>query len=190
MQHVRCQKAAPINTMHSSSKIIWVSLTFYYFSLGLAALQTKSVLNPVVWGQKKKKTVGVWSKERFIERVKQGVHAQNNPNSLTDFRGELLQGRWGRKCSVGDHLHHYSLIGWWWGNRVVSRGLTSSVLSLQLVWGLPARGHHAVNFFHLVRVLVSVEQLRNVHQTLSSIWSKSFREGLKILWLLYGWAIV
>ena len=62
MQHVRCQKAAPINTMHSSSKIIWVSLTFYYFSLGLAALQTKSVLNPVVRGKKKKKNC--WSLEQ------------------------------------------------------------------------------------------------------------------------------
>ena len=51
----------------------------------------------------------------------------------------------------------------------MSWGLTSSVLRLQLVWGLPARGRHAVNFFHLVRVLVSAEQLRNVHQTLSSI---------------------
>ena len=50
----QCQKAAPINTMHSSSKIIWVSLTFCYFSLGLAALQTKSVLNPAVRGKKKK----------------------------------------------------------------------------------------------------------------------------------------
>jgi len=42
---------------------------------------------------KVKKSVGVWSKERFIARVKPGVHAQKNPNSLMDFRGEFLQER-------------------------------------------------------------------------------------------------
>ena len=51
----------------------------------------------------------------------------------------------------------------------MSWGLTSSVLKLQLVWRLPACGHHAVNFFHLVKLLVSAEQLRNMLQTLSSI---------------------
>ena len=63
------------------------------------------------------------------------------------------------------------------------QGLTSSVLRFQLVWGLPAYGHHAVNFFHLVGVLVSAEQLRNMHQTFLSTY---FREELKILWLLHG----
>ena len=39
-------------------------------------------------------------------------------------------------------------------------------------------GHHAVNFFHLVAILVSAKQLRNMHQKLLSM---SFREELKIL---------
>ena len=60
----------------------------------------------------------------------------------------------------------------------MSQGLASSILRLQPVWGLCAHGHLAVNFFHLVGVLVSVKQLRNVHQMLLSM---SFREELKIL---------
>ena len=44
----------------------------------------------------------------------------------------------GRKGSprVGDQLMHNSLIGWWWGNRVVSQVLTLSILRCQKVWGL------------------------------------------------------
>lgn len=56
--------------------------------------------------------------------------------------------------------------------------LTLSVLRLQSVWGLHAHGHRVVNFFHLVGILESVRQLRDVHQILLSA---SFREKLKIL---------
>lgn len=38
----------------------------------------------------------------------------------------------------------------------------STILKLQLIKGLHAHGHVA-NFYHLVGVLVSVKQLRNVH---------------------------
>ena len=50
---------------------------------------------------------------------------------------------------VCDQLVHSSLISWWW-----------SILRLQKVWGLCAHGHQIVNFFHLMRVLTSVKQLR------------------------------
>ena len=56
--------------------------------------------------------------------------------------------------------------------------VTVSILRLQWAWGLCVHGHHAVNFFYLVVVLISVKQLRNVHQTLLST---SFRKELKIL---------
>ena len=62
-------------------------------------------------------------------------------------------------------------------NAVVAQGLSASVLRLQQVWRLPAHGHHAVNFFHLVEVLVAAKQLRNVCQMLSV----SFGEELKVL---------
>ena len=39
-----------------------------------------------------------------------------------------------------------------------------SVLWLQQVWGLHAGGQHAVSFLHLVRVLVSAKQLKNIAQ--------------------------
>ena len=61
---------------------------------------------------------------------------------------------------------------------MVLQGLTSSILRLQLFWGLHAHGHDAVIFFLLVQVLVSAKQLRTVHQTLLSMF---FREELKFL---------
>lgn len=41
--------------------------------------------------------------------------------------------------------------------------LASSAFRFQPIWGLFAFGHHAVSFFHLVRVLISVKQLKNAH---------------------------
>ena len=61
---------------------------------------------------------------------------------------------------------------------MVSQVLTLSIFRLQPVWGQHAHGHHVVNFFLLVGALVSVKQLRNVHQILLSVY---FREELKIL---------
>ena len=46
------------------------------------------------------------------------------------------------------------LIDWWWGNRVVSQGLTSSVLRLKYAW-LCAHCNQIIIVFHLVEVLVS-----------------------------------
>ena len=104
------------------------------------------------------------------------------------LQGSILKGKVReRSCGGCDQLVYNSLIGWWWGNRVVSQGLTLWILRLQLDWGLCAHGYHVVNFFHLVGALVSVKQLRNVYQILSSIY---FREELKILWLMYGWLAV
>ena len=99
----------------------------------------------------------------------------------------LLKAKEGESLKLCDQFMHSSLIGSWWGNRVMSQGLVSSVLKLQSVWRLSAHDHHAVNFFHLVKVLVSVKQHRNVYQTLLPM---SFREELKILWLLYSWLII
>ena len=64
--------------------------------------------------------------------------------------------------------------------------LTLPILRFWPAWGLHTYGHHVVNF-HFVGVLVSVKQLRNVHQILLFM---SFRGELKILWLLYGWFTV
>ena len=55
---------------------------------------------------------------------------------------------------------------------------TSSILRLQSAWELCVHGHHAVSFFHMVGVVVSVKQLRDVYQIL---FSMPFREEIKIL---------
>ena len=61
---------------------------------------------------------------------------------------------------------------------MASQELTLLILRLQLVWRLCANGYHVVNFFHLVGILVSVKQLKNVDQMLLSMY---FREEVKIL---------
>ena len=38
----------------------------------------------------------------------------------------------------------------------------SSTFWLHLVWGLHTGGQHAINFFHLVGVLVSAKQLKGI----------------------------
>ena len=65
----------------------------------------------------------------------------------------------------------------------MSQGFTSSILRLQEAWGLRAHGHHVVNFFHLMGVLVSVKQLRNVHQTLIYVLQGGTKDPVT---LLYG----
>ena len=40
-----------------------------------------------------------------------------------------------RGCRIHDQLVHNSLIGWWWGRKVMSQGLTLSILRLQEAWG-------------------------------------------------------
>ena len=40
----------------------------------------------------------------------------------------------------------------------------SSTFWFQPVWGLHAGGEHAVNFFHMVGVLVSAKQLKDMAQ--------------------------
>ena len=72
---------------------------------------------------------------------------------------------------VCDKLLHNSLIGCWWGNRVMFLESQSSTFWFQLVWGLRACGQHTVNFFHLVGVLVSAQRLKVMaHEIIYSPW--------------------
>lgn len=57
-----------------------------------------------------------------------------------------------------------SLVGWRRGNGVVAQESQSSAFRFQPVWGLRAGGQHAANFFHLVGVVVSAKQLKNMSQ--------------------------
>lgn len=52
-----------------------------------------------------------------------------------------------------DELMLNSLIGWWWGHRVMSLG--SNVIN-PLALRPPARGHPVANFFHLVGILAFI----------------------------------
>ena len=75
------------------------------------------------------------------------------PELPSEFQGKhILKAKWGREYRVNYCLVHNSLIGWWYGNRQVSFGITSSI---QLYWGLHAHGHHTVSLFHLVGTSVS-----------------------------------
>lgn len=69
---------------------------------------------------------------------------------LPDFRKKLLKTEWGRGFQGAWSA---PWICWWWGNRKS----TSLAFWFQLVCGLPARSHHAVNFFYLEGVLVSAK---------------------------------
>lgn len=72
---------------------------------------------------------------------------------------------------------HSLLVHQCWGNRVVLQESQSSASGSNQSQGLHTQGYYVVNFFHLVRSLVSAKQFRKVHQILSM----SFREEPKIL---------
>lgn len=51
--------------------------------------------------------------------------------------------------------------------------------------GLHVRGHHAANFFHLVRISVSVEQFRTAHQTVIKLLQGGTKDSVITIWLIY-----
>ena len=75
------------------------------------------------------------------------------------------RGSWGAWGAWGQ-LMCSSLIGWWWVNTVMFLESQPSALWFHLLQGLCACRQHAVNFFHLVGVLVSAQQLKNVAQNI------------------------
>ena len=110
--------------------------------------------------------------------------AQKSLNSPMGFRKGFLNARWGK--GVAGCVISSCTILWFVDGEVTGQCHIISPQALVL-WGLCVHGHQAVNFFHLLGVLASVDQLRNVHQILLSMY---FREKLKILWLIYGWFTV
>ena len=66
------------------------------------------------------------------------AHALKSLELPKGFRQSERAGR-----RVWDQPVRNSLIGWWWGYRTVSQGLTLSVLRLQETWGY-AQGHQVV----------------------------------------------
>ena len=108
---------------------------------------------------------------------------------LTDkLQGSILKGKMRERrrydCWRYDQLVHNSLIDWWWGNRVLSEGLTLSVLRLQLDWGLYAHGHHIVLPFGR-----GCNIYKTTQECVSDTVSIYIREELKILWRPYGWLV-
>ena len=90
-------------------------------------------------------------------KVSRTINAQE-PELPNEFQQKA---RKGRKCPrVCDQLMHNSLIGWWWGSRVMSKGLTFSILRHQQVLGLCTHGHQVANFFHFAAVLTPAKQFR------------------------------
>ena len=90
--------------------------------------------------QRPKWNICVWSRERFIVRSWKETNwlmpweASSSPKG---FSKAFLNGRGGvgGGSQDSDQGVQSSLIGWWWGNRVGSWGLTLSDLRLQEAWG-------------------------------------------------------
>ena len=99
----------------------------------------------------------------------QPLRHQGNPSGRV-FKGNI-RSEGGR---VPDQLTDILLIGCCWGCE-----FQLSVFRLQTVWGPSACGQHAVNFFHLVGVLMSAKQLKDMTQNI--IYSP--RGGTKCPWL-------
>ena len=86
---------------------------------------------------------------------------KKNLNSQMDFRKAFLQARWRREVAgCVTSSWHNPLIGWMWGIRTVSQGLTLSMLRFQEAWG----------YMPLV-----------IKQLMSSIWWRVFT-SVKQLW--------
>ena len=74
-----------------------------------------------------------WRKVYCLHSRRQGCTCPKNPQtpwrvSVIHFKS-LGGGEWGHR--ICDQVRHHSLIDSWWGNKVVSQGLTLSVLRLQ-----------------------------------------------------------
>ena len=76
------------------------------------------------------------------------------------------------------------LIGWWWGNRVISQGLILSVFSSTGSRDICAHDHQVINAFYLEGVWAFAKQLRKYAS------DSGIREELKILWLSCDWSTV
>ena len=153
--------AANLNSFKNKIKCFKIS-KLYVPQLSLA----QSPIPPVMWKTVYVPGVGgrwdclfcfwVWSREGFIAgpSKEKGGSGSQKPELPEGFWKSIFKGQV-READhrVWDDLMHKSLTGWWWGSRVLSQGLTLSVLRLPEawgVWGLRALGHQVVNIFHLV----------------------------------------
>ena len=128
-------------------------------NLGLNAWHTAK---PICWHQ-----VVVKKSMTFIAgpSKEDGQLMLKRPEFPGGFQGRVFKGNIrGECCRVPDQLADILLIGWLWGNRVVFLELTSSTFWSQPIWGLCACGQHAINFFHLVGVLVSAKLPKDMVQ--------------------------
>ena len=99
------------------------------------------------------------------------------------FKGNIR----GEVCRVPEQLVDILLIHWWWGNRVVFQELTSSIFWFQPVWVLHACRQHAVNFFHLVGVLISTKHLMGITEEELNIFD--FALWPKLLLFCLAWLL-
>ena len=140
---------------------------------------TKPNLGPLAWCTASTDTKLWWRKVQSLlqgQARRMGSSCSKTLNSLMAFRKASL----GVKV-VGSLIMDILLIDWWWGDRVVFWESQSSIFFFQLVWGPCACGQHSVNLFHLVGVLVSVRQLKDMAQdTIYSSWG-----GTKGPWLCF-----
>ena len=103
----------------------------YQTKPGLLAL----AVQPIYWHP-----VVVKQSVAFIERCQTRSPGQlmlKTPELPDGFQASIFKGKVREgNCRVCDQLMHSCLMGWWWGNRVVSQGVTLSVFRHQQVWGL------------------------------------------------------
>jgi len=71
-----------------------------------------------------------------VMKREEPAHALRSLKLPKGFQQSIFKGQVGGGGSQdSDQCVHSSLIGWWWGNRVGSWGLTLSVFRLQEAWG-------------------------------------------------------
>ena len=114
-------------------------------------------------------------------RKENGQLLLKRPEPPNGFRRRDFKGKVRERVAWCPKLMYVLLIGGWWGNGVMFQELTLSTLWFQPVWSLHAYGQHAVNFFHLVGVLIPAKQLKDMSQDIiHSPW-----EGTKGPWLCF-----
>ena len=105
----------------------------------------------------------VYQHEVVVGKVQQLLYAPSKvsrqlmPKPPTGFQKVFKDTVSEGGCGVQDQLVDILLICWWWGNQRSA----SSTFWFRPVWGLPANEQHAVNFFHLVGVSLSVKKKKS-----------------------------
>lgn len=98
----------------------------------------------------------IWEPRRRI------AHTQRPASPMDSGKRVFQRKEWGEWSWGMWSAPVWFLIGWWWDNRTVSRGLMSSDCKLSWSGDCVFHGHHRIIFFHPVWVSVPVKQFEDI----------------------------